>query len=53
MIYYLRAMLKDEKGVTLLEYGLLLSLIAVVCLLAIKLIGSDSSTMMSKAAASL
>jgi pilus assembly protein Flp/PilA len=53
MIHYLRAMLKDESGVTLLEYALLLSLIAVVCLLAIKLVGNNTSTMVSSAAKSL
>jgi Flp pilus assembly pilin Flp len=53
MIYYLRAMLKDETGVTLLEYALLLSLVAVVALLAVKAVGSNTSTMMSKAANSL
>jgi pilus assembly protein Flp/PilA len=53
MIHYLRAMLKDESGVSLLEYALLLSLIAVVALLAIKLVGTNTSTMMSTAAKSL
>ncbi|MBV8147663.1 MAG: Flp family type IVb pilin [Candidatus Eremiobacteraeota bacterium] len=53
MIHYLRAMLKDETGVTLLEYALLMSLIAVVCILAIKLVGTNTSTMMNTAAHSL
>jgi Flp pilus assembly pilin Flp len=53
MIHHLRAMLKDETGVTLLEYALLMSLIAVVALLSIKLVGTNTSTMMSTAAKSL
>jgi len=53
MIHHLRAMLNDETGVTLLEYALLMSLIAVVCILAIKLVGSNTSTMMSTASRSL
>jgi pilus assembly protein Flp/PilA len=53
MIYYLRAMLKDDRGVTVLEYALLLALIAVVCVLAVKLVGSNTSTMMSTTAQSL
>ncbi len=40
----IKAFRKDEKGVTMVEYGLIASLIAVVCAVAIKLIGTDLST---------
>jgi len=35
----------DEDGASLVEYGLLLSLIAVVCIVAISTLGTDISTM--------
>jgi pilus assembly protein Flp/PilA len=36
---------RKEEGATLAEYGLLLALIAVVCILAIKALGTAISTM--------
>jgi pilus assembly protein Flp/PilA len=44
---------RKEEGATLAEYGLLLALIAVVCLAAIKLLGSQISTMFSTIANSI
>ena len=38
---------RDEEGASLLEYGLLLSLIAVVCVAAITTLGIIISTMFS------
>jgi pilus assembly protein Flp/PilA len=38
---------RKEEGASLAEYGLLLALIAVVCILAIKLLGTQISTMFS------
>ena len=35
----------DEEGASLVEYGLLLSLVAVVCIVAISKLGTDISTM--------
>ncbi len=37
--------IRDEEGATLAEYGLLLALIAVVCLAAITLLGTQISSM--------
>ena len=45
--------LVDNDGVTLVEYALLLSLIAVVCIVSVKLVGQHASTVLSSAAASL
>ena len=45
--------LADDRGSALIEYALLISLIAVVCVVSIKLIGQDASTLLSKAANSL
>ena len=38
---------RDEEGASLVEYGLLLSLVAVVCIVAITSLGTSISTMLS------
>ncbi len=53
MFHYLRAMLEDNDGATLIEYALLVSLIAVVCILSIKLVGTNTSNLLSSAAKSM
>jgi pilus assembly protein Flp/PilA len=44
---------RKEEGATLAEYGLLLALIAVVCLTAITTLGTKISTMLSAVAGSI
>ena len=44
---------KDEKGQALAEYGLILALIAVVCVAALILLGENISTTLGKIAAQL
>ena len=44
---------RQEEGATLAEYGLLVALIAVVCIAAIALLGNKISTMFSTVAASI
>jgi pilus assembly protein Flp/PilA len=44
---------RDEGGAALLEYGLLVSLIAVICLSAVTLLGGEISTAFSSYAAAL
>jgi pilus assembly protein Flp/PilA len=44
---------RKEEGATLAEYGLLLALIAVVCLGAVTLLGSKISTMFATLAGSI
>ncbi len=39
MYYYLMNLLNDEEGQALTEYGLILALIAVVCILALTTLG--------------
>ena len=41
---------RDEEGASLVEYGLLLSLVAVVCIAAVTLLGGSISTMLSNVA---
>jgi pilus assembly protein Flp/PilA len=44
---------RDEEGATLAEYGLLLALIAVVCLAAISVLGTQISSMFSSVSTSV
>ncbi len=44
---------KNELGVTLVEYALLLALISVVCITVIALVGHNASNILHSAAASL
>jgi pilus assembly protein Flp/PilA len=44
---------RREEGATLAEYGLLLALIAVVCIAAITIVGTQISTMFSTVAGSI
>jgi pilus assembly protein Flp/PilA len=39
MLKNLSAMMKDEKGQALAEYGLILALIAVICVVALQTLG--------------
>ena len=45
--------LRDESGASLVEYALLIALIAVVCLAAVTLIGTNVSNKLNSAANSL
>jgi pilus assembly protein Flp/PilA len=44
---------KSEDGVTLVEYALLLALIAIVCIVVITTLGHSASNILSTAASSL
>jgi len=44
---------RDEEGASLIEYGLLLSLVALVCIAAITVLGSSISTMFSRLASQI
>ena len=46
-------LIRQEEGATLAEYGLLLALIAVVCIAAITTLGTKISTMYSTVAGSI
>ena len=43
----------DETGATMVEYGLMVALIAVVCLAAVTLIGTNLNSVFSRIASSL
>lgn len=44
---------KKEKGASLVEYALLVALIAIVCIVALKLVGGNASVMFSDIATQL
>jgi pilus assembly protein Flp/PilA len=45
---WLQARCKTDRGASLVEYALLVALIAVVCIIAITLLGSEASSKFSK-----
>ncbi|HTV44376.1 MAG TPA: Flp family type IVb pilin [Stellaceae bacterium] len=46
-------LIKDNSGVTAIEYGLIAALVAVVCIAAWKILGTDLSTSFSTIASSV
>ena len=40
----LRRFVRDESGATMVEYAIMVALIAVICIVAVKAIGSKSNT---------
>ena len=50
---WLRARFDDERGASLVEYALLVALIAVVCIAAITLLGGNASQKFNSVATSI
>lgn len=53
MIASFASMLHDDRGATMVEYGLMLALVAMAALVAVKLIGTNLSTLFTNVANSL
>lgn len=53
MFHTLKAMIRDDEGATMVEYGLLVALIALVALGAIQTLGGNLSTMFTGVANTL
>jgi pilus assembly protein Flp/PilA len=53
MIRTFKAMLTNDDGATLVEYALIVALIAVVALFAVKFLGTTASSTLSSAANSI
>ncbi len=57
MLTYLSCLLsrfrRDERGASLVEYALLVALIAVVCIVAVTLLGGNASSKFSQVGSSL
>ena len=49
----LKSMIRDEEGATMVEYGLLLALIALAALIAVKGVGTGLTTLFNNVATSL
>lgn len=45
MLSYLKKFVRGEEGATMVEYGLMLALIAVVCIGAVTFIGTEANSM--------
>jgi pilus assembly protein Flp/PilA len=50
---HITSMLRDEEGATMVEYGLLVALIAVVALVAIQTLGVNLSSLFNNVATSV
>src|SRR4051812_39157890 len=48
-----RKLIRHEEGATMVEYGLMLALIAVVCLVAVTAVGTAASTLYNNVSATL
>jgi pilus assembly protein Flp/PilA len=48
-----RSFVRDEDGATMIEYGLMVALIAVVCIGAVTLLGTGANATFGSAAGSL
>jgi pilus assembly protein Flp/PilA len=53
MITTLKTMIRDEEGATMVEYGLLVALIALVAIVGVKLLGTNLLALFNSAAGSL
>ena len=53
MTTFLNRFIRDEEGATMVEYGLMLALIAVVCIAAVTLIGTKADAIFDAIAAAL
>jgi len=53
MLHLIESMIRDEQGATMVEYGLLVALIALVALGAIQALGGNLSTLFGNVGNSL
>lgn len=53
MVSLFTAMVHDDQGATMVEYGLLIALIAMVVLIAIQTLGQNLSTLFNNVAGSV
>ncbi|MGP8101061.1 MAG: Flp family type IVb pilin [Candidatus Cybelea sp.] len=53
MVTHLIALIRDEEGATMVEYGLLVALIALVAIVGVALLGTNLTTLFNSAANSV
>jgi pilus assembly protein Flp/PilA len=49
----IKSLIRDEEGATMVEYGLMVALVAVVCIVAVQLLGINLSTLFNTVAGSV
>jgi pilus assembly protein Flp/PilA len=50
MLNLIKRFVREEEGATMVEYGLMVALIALVCIVAVGLLGTNLSGLFGKAA---
>jgi pilus assembly protein Flp/PilA len=53
VVEVIKAFLRNDQGATMVEYGLMVALIAIVCIAAVQLIGTNLNVVFSDIAASV
>ena len=53
MLSYVKNFVRGEEGATMVEYGLMLALIAIVCIAAVTAIGTKASALFQETATGL
>ena len=53
MLHTLKSMIRDEQGASMVEYGLLVSLIALVAIVGVTAVGTKLNTLFNNVAGSL
>lgn len=53
LMHYLASLKQDEKGQGLVEYALILVLIAIVCIIAMKYVGSTTCNVLNEVGSTL
>jgi pilus assembly protein Flp/PilA len=53
MFAVFEALIRDEEGATMVEYGLVIALIALVAMTAVQMVGKNVSTLFTTVAGSL
>lgn len=53
MLTSLKAMIRNEEGATMVEYGLLVALIALVAMVGVTLLGKNLATLFNSVASSI
>jgi pilus assembly protein Flp/PilA len=53
MLATLKSLVRDDEGATMVEYGLLIALIAMVALVAVKALGTSVSTLFNTVSGSI
>jgi len=53
MLNNIKSLIRDEEGATMVEYGLMVALVAVVCIVAVQLLGTNLSTLFNTVAGSI